>query len=310
MTRREIDDRHQEWPGLLRTFATDDPIRRLFVDGVELPRGTRSVAVVGSRRPTPAGADAAAEISRGLVEAGFSIMSGLAVGIDAIAHETALDCGGHTTAVLGCGHDVDYPRLNARLRKRIDRMGTVVSEYDLGTQPQKSHFPARNRVIAGISNAVVFVEGGLRSGGLITARHAFDAGRDVFAVPGSFRNPLAAGPNKLIRTNQAKLVTDVEHILQDLAPGLVWGDDGSNAPRAGDPMVNPIEARVLLFLEELPAAPDRLCMDLDLTWGEAALALAALEARGYVEKRPAGYALTVAGSRVRARVPVDDDEED
>ena len=304
MTRRRIDPRHPEWPEQLREFASGGPVRSLFVEGAELPGGARAVAVVGSRRPTSAGVEAAASITRGLAEAGFSIVSGLAVGIDAIAHKTALDCGGHTTAVLGCGHDVDYPRFNARLRKRIDQSGTVVSEYELGVQPQKSHFPERNRIIAGISKAVVFVEGGRRSGGLITARHAFDAGRDVFAVPGSFRNPLAAGPNDLIRTSQAKLVTDVEHVLQDLAPGLVWGDDDSGAPRAGDPTVNDSEARILLFLEESPTAPDRLCMDLDLTWGEAALALAALEARGYVEKRAAGYTLTTAGARIRARLPM------
>lgn len=307
MRRREIHPGDSEWPGLLKEFVTDQPIRRLFVEGVDLPRGPRSVAVVGSRRPTSAGMEAAAVITRGLVEAGFSIASGLAVGIDAIAHKTALDRGGHTTAVLGCGHDVDYPRFNSSLRKRIESAGTIVSEYDLGVQPQKGHFPERNRIIAGLSKAVVFVEGGLRSGGLITARHAFDGGRDVFAVPGSFLNPMAAGPNALIRTAQAKLVTDVEHILQDVAPGLVWGDDDSDAPPAGNPAVNETEARVLLFLDETPTPPDRLCMDLDLAWGEAALALAALEARGYVDKRSAGYAVTSAGARVRSRLPVDDE---
>lgn len=306
MTRREIHRGSPEWPDLLRDFVTEQPVRRLFVEGAELPRSVRSVAVVGSRRPTSAGIAAAETITRGLAEAGFSIVSGLAVGIDATAHRTALDCGGHTTAVLGCGHDADYPRLNSSLRKRIGLSGTIVSEYDLGVQPHKSHFPERNRIIAGLSTAVVFVEGGLTSGGLITARHAFDAGRDVFAVPGSFRNPLAAGPNELIRTAQAKLVTDVVHVLQDLAPGLVWGDD-ADAPPAGDPAVNEAERRVLLFLDEAPTAPDRLCMDLDLSWGEAALSLAALEARGYVDKRAAGYVLTTAGCRARGRLPVDEE---
>lgn len=304
MTRRVIDRTHPEWPELLRDFVTERPVRRLFVEGAHLPPGRRAVAVVGSRRPTNAGVEAAVEITRGLAEAGFSIVSGLAVGIDAVAHKTALDCGGHTTAVLGCGHDVDYPRFNSHLRRRIDAAGTTVSEYDLGLQPQKAHFPERNRIIAGLSNAVVFVEGGIRSGGLSTARHAFDAGRDVFAVPGSLRNPLAAGPNELIRTSQARLVTDVEHVLQELAPGLVWGDDASAAPPAGDPRVNESEARILLYLEDSATPPDRLCMDLELSWGEAAFALAAMEARGYVDKRAAGYVLTAAGARVRTRLPV------
>lgn len=303
MKRRSIDPTHPEWPESLREFRTEQPIRRLFVEGAALPSGARAVAVVGSRRPTSAGVEAAATIARGLAEAGFSVVSGLAVGIDAVAHKTALDCGGHTTAVLGCGHDVDYPRYNSNLRKRIDYRGTVVSEYDLGVQPQKSHFPDRNRIIAGLSAAIVFVEGGLRSGGLITARHAFDGGRDVFAVPGSFRNPLGAGPNQLIRTSQAKLVTDVGQILEDLAPGLVWGRDDADVPPAGNPAVNDVEGRILLFLDETATPPDRLCMDLRLSWGQAALALAALEARGYVDKRPAGYALTTAGARVRERIP-------
>lgn len=306
MTRRTIDPAHREWPESLRKFSTDQPIRRLFVEGALLPPLERTVAVVGSRRPTGAGVQAASVITRGLVEAGFRIVSGLAVGIDAVAHKTALECGGHTIAVLGCGLDVDYPKVNSAIRRRIAKSGTLVSEYEADVQPDRFRFPERNRIIAGLSNAVVFVEGAARSGGLITARHAFDAGRDVFAVPGSWLNPLAAAPNDLIRTAQAKLVTDVSHILQDLAPGLVWGDT-EDEPRMGDPSVNEGEARVLLFLDESPTPPDRVCMDLDLKWGEAAMALAALEARGYVVKRPGGYAVTTAGARVRSRLPVDEE---
>lgn len=305
MTLRAIDPAHPEWPKKLKEFANEQPIRSLFVEGRPLTSGERAVAVVGSRRPTSAGVHAASVISRGLAEAGFTVVSGLAVGIDAVAHRAALDSSGHTVAVLGCGHGVDYPRANSDLRRRIATMGTLVSEYERDVQPQKFHFPERNRIIAALSAAVVFVEGGLQSGGLITARHAFDAGRDVFAVPGSFRNPLAAGPNELIRTCGARLVTDVAQILEDLAPGLVWSQDDSTPP-VGDPAVNDVEARVLLFLDESPTPPDRICMDLDMRWGEAALALAALEARGYVEKRPSGYAITTGGARVRGRLPAFD----
>lgn len=306
MNLRTIDRAAPEWPESLRRFTTEQPIRRLFVRGRPLPSGSRSVAVVGSRRPTAAGVHAAASISRGLVEAGFTVVSGLAMGIDAVAHKAALDQGGHTVAVLGCGHDVQYPKVNSALRGRIEATGTVVSEYEPSVQPQKLHFPERNRIIAGLSQAVVFVEGGERSGGLITAHHAFEAGREVFAVPGSIHNPLAAGPNELIRTCGAKLVTDVAHIIEDLAPGLVWGDDDSGPP-TGDPAVNVVERNVLLFLDDAPVAPDKLCMQLRLTWGEAALALAGLEARGYALKRRAGYVLTAAGGRVRASLSVDEE---
>jgi DNA processing protein len=302
MTVREISPRDAEWPKKLHEFTTAPPIRRLFVEGRPLPSGERAVAVVGSRRPTSAGVDAATTISRGLVEAGFTVVSGLAVGIDTVAHRAALEASGHTIAVLGCGLDVQYPRANDDLRRRIARTGTLVTEYEHGVEPQKFHFPARNRIIAGLCSAVVFVEGGARSGGLITARHAFDANRDVFAVPGSFRNPLAAGPNELIRTCGAKLVTDVAQILEDLAPGLVWGGDVGEP--MGDPAVNEVEARILLFLDEAPTPPDRICMNLGLTWGAAALALAALEVRGYVEKRPAGYCATISGVRIRGRLAV------
>lgn len=307
MTRRTITPSSPEWPSLLRGFATEQPVRRLVVGGRPLPSGERSVAVVGSRRPSGSGIQAAVAISRGLAEAGFTVVSGLAMGIDAIAHKTALDHGGNTVAVLGCGHDVDYPKANSALRQRIARAGTVVSEYDADVQPERFHFPERNRIIAGLSKAVVFVEGARQSGGLITARHAFDGGRDVFAFPGSFRNPLAAGPNSLIQSAQARLVTDIEQVLSDLAPGLVWGSDEDDVPPAGNPAVNEVEARVLLFLDEAPTPPDRLCMDLDLKWGEAALALVALEARGFVNKRPAGYCVTAAGTRVRNRLQVDEE---
>lgn len=305
MSRRVIHRGDDEWTRSIGEFSCDPPLHRLIVEGRPLPWGRRTVAVVGSRRPTGTGIEAATAISRGLTEAGFAVVSGLAVGIDAIAHRTALDGGGHTVAVLGCGHDVDYPKVNAGLRKRIAGTGTIVSEYESGVQPEKRHFPDRNRIIAALSRAVVFVEGSLRSGGLITARHALDGNRDVFAVPGSIRNPLAAGPNELIRTCGARVVTDVSHILEDLAPGLVWDDDQEGLPPVGDPAVNDVEGRILSFLDDVFTAPDRICMDLGLKWGEAALSLAALEARGYVIKRPSGYALTSGGARLRARLPVE-----
>ncbi|MFN2588359.1 MAG: DNA-processing protein DprA [Actinomycetota bacterium] len=303
MTARTVTRASAEWPTGLDEMPVAQPVRQLFVEGNPLRTGERTVAVVGSRRPTAAGVEAAAEISRGLAEAGFEIVSGLAIGIDAAAHRAALDAGGYTIAVLGCGLDVGYPRKNADLRRRIVEAGTVLTEYEAGTQPHRSHFPDRNRIIAGMSKAVVFVEGADRSGGLITARHAVDANRDVYAVPGSRRNPLAAGPNELIRTGHARLVTSVEHVLEDLAPALVWGHDDSH-PVAGDPAVNESEGRVLAFLDDRPTPLDDICTGLSLTCGEAALCLAALEVRGYVVKRPSGYELTKGGARVRARLPV------
>jgi DNA processing protein len=308
MSPREITSSDKEWPPRLNELDPGDRPSKLFADGLPVATPTPAVAVVGSRRPTAAGIQVATEISRGLAEAGFAVVSGLAIGIDAAAHHAALSVGGYTIAVLGCGLDVRYPARNARLKSRILKCGTLLSEYGAGVEPQPFHFPERNRIIAGLSEAVVFVEGSRRSGGLITSRQALDYNRTVFAVPGSIRNPLAAGPNQLIRTSQATLVTDVQEILEDLAPGLVWRETDEGQTPLGQPLVNGTEGRVLLFLDDVPVPPDRICMDLQLSFGEVAMALAALEVRNFVINRPGGYAVTDAGARVRSRIPVDEEE--
>jgi DNA processing protein len=303
MTRRTVVPGAAEWPSYLDELEARDRPVRLFVQGLPLRACERAVAIVGSRKPTAAGVEIAQELGRGLAEAGFTVVSGLAVGIDAAAHRAALEVGGYTVAVLGCGLDVDYPMRNIALKRRIAAAGTLVTEYEDGVRPEAFRFPARNRIIAGLCKGVVFVEGCRRSGGLITARHALEANRSVFAVPGSIRNPLAAGPNELIKTSQATLVTSVHDILADLAPSLVWDDAGGGA--LGRPLVNPDEGRLLLYLDDVAVPVDRVCTDLGLSLGEVALQLAALEVRNYVVKRPGGYAVTDAGARLRARLPCD-----
>ncbi|HEX2059017.1 MAG TPA: DNA-processing protein DprA [Actinomycetota bacterium] len=306
MIGRRITHADAEWPKRVDELTGSIPPRQLFVDGARLETDGRAVAVVGSRRPTSAGVEVARAIARGLAEAGLPVVSGLAVGIDAAAHQAALDAGGYTVAVLGCGLDIDYPKRNASLRRRIAVKGTVVTEYEPGVLPQPANFPARNRLIAGLCEAVVFVEGSARSGGLITARLALDGNRSVFAVPGSVRNPLAAGPNELIRTGHAGLVTDVQQVLEDLAPSFVWGD--RTDPSSGRSAVNEVEARVLLFLDDAPTTLDEMCDGLGLSFGEVAMALAALEVRSFAVKRPGGYSITDGGARARRRLPVDDAE--
>jgi DNA processing protein len=214
VVRREDD----EWPTYLDELGSHPTPLELFARGEPIRSGERAVAVVGTRRPTASGVHATRTLTRGLAEAGFAIVSGVAVGIDAVAHAAALEAGGYTLAVLGCGLDYPYPRENLRLRSRILEVGTVVSEYPDDTAPLPAYFPARNRIIAGLCAATVVVEGGHKSGALITARIALDANRSVFAVPGSVRNPMAAAPNELIRTSQASLVTHFKHITDDLCP--------------------------------------------------------------------------------------------
>jgi DNA processing protein len=262
--------------------------------------GERTLAIVGARYPSAAGLDAAERFATGLTEAGFTIVSGLAVGIDAAAHRACLEAGGYTIAVLGCGMDVDYPARNNGLKRRIAEVGTIVTEYFPGTSPDAFRFPKRNRIVAGLARGVLYVEGGERSGGLITAHAALDFNRSVFAIPGSIRNPLAVGPNELIRTGQAALVTEVKHICDDLEPGLVWDGPPTLGVQQAPVALEDEEVSVLTFLDDKPVSAESICGGLGLKPGEVALALSRLEIRGFVARRRGGYEIAGAGARVRS----------
>lgn len=299
---RSIAPTDEEWVERLNEIGSLQPIQRLLLKGCPLRAPDKTVAIVGSRRPTASGLEAAEELATGLAQAEFTIVSGLAVGIDAAAHRAALAAGGFTIAVLGCGLDVCYPDRNRLLKESIALTGTLVSEYADGTPPQPFHFPDRNRIIAGLSTAVVVVEGTERSGGLITARAALDANREVFAVPGSWRNRMADGPNELIRASHAGLVTKVEHILEELGPGLVWSKPNEPAMTRDQAGLDEWDARVLFVLDDNAMIIDELCERLATTPGVVALALAKLQARGFAVKRINGYEITGAGARVRRAV--------
>ena len=295
---RHLTPASPEWQNGLRECGQIASPTDLFVLGLPLPPKDRCLGIVGTRRPSSAGRDAAAEFARCFAEAGFTVVSGLALGIDAIAHSAALTAGGHTVAVLGCGFDQTYPKENSSLREKIERTGTLVSEYPPGTQSRPFHFPERNRIIAALCKGVLVIEGNERSGALITARYALDAGREIYAIPGSLRNPVAAGPNELIRRGEAALVTCPEQVFGDLAPSLVWADAQDKAA----PKVNPIESAVLYEFDDDLTPMGRIASNLSHSAGEVALALARLEVRGFVVKRRGGYELTRAGARARAAV--------
>lgn len=208
-----------DYPPLLRHIAC--PPLALFVDGDPAALWKPGVAVVGSRAPSAGGRDNADLFARILARAGLAIISGLAAGIDAAAHEAALSViGGTTVAVLGTGPDVAYPRHHAALRDRVAASGgAVVSEHPPGTPPQRSHFPSRNRLIAGLSLGTLVVEAAERSGALITARLSGEAGRETFAIPGSIHNPVARGCHRLIRDG-AQLVQSPDDVLETLLPAI------------------------------------------------------------------------------------------
>jgi DNA processing protein len=193
------------YPALLRQLH--DPPKRLYVRGSAEALLDPAVAVVGARTCSAYGAQVARALARELATAGIIVVSGLARGIDGEAHRGALDGGGRTVAVLGCGIDRDYPRSHADLARRIRECGAVVSEYPPGVEPAPWRFPARNRIIAGLCLATVVVEARERSGALITADFALELGRDIFAVPGEITAALSAGTNDLLRQGAAPLLS-------------------------------------------------------------------------------------------------------
>ena len=294
---RVIGSGSNEWSFRLNELGPHERPKKLYVAGRNIDPGARAVAVVGTRRPTAAGIEAAQQIASGLAQADFVVVSGLAIGIDAAAHRAALEAGGHTIAVIGGGMDLNYPKNNLALRRRIDAEGTIVTEHPEGVPPHRHHFPQRNRIIVGLSEGVVVVEGSLKSGALITGRLALDANRHVFAVPGSIRNPYAAGPNELIRCSEATTITDVQHIFDDMAPGLVWGEDTLPLGPVG---LDENQAKVLGVLDDTSVTADFIVAQTQLPQGMVLLTLSKLEIRGLARRWNGAYELTASGARIRA----------
>ena len=192
-----------------------DPPTALFYRGVMPGEGELAVALVGARKPSPYGQVVAEKLAKDLAAVGITVISGMARGIDTAAHKGALEAGGRTVAVLGSGLDIVYPRENKKLMERITESGAVVSEFPPGSPPEPWHFPARNRIISGLSLGTVVVEAGEKSGALITAACALEQGRDIMAVPGNVTSVLSRGPHSLIRQG-ARLVEGAGDIIDEL----------------------------------------------------------------------------------------------
>ena len=263
-----------------------DPPPTLYVRGECPLDGERMFAIVGSRRCTRDGERAAREIAEGLARADVTVVSGMAHGIDAFAHEGAMAGRGRTVAVLGCGADVAYPVENAELMERILEFGgAVVSEYPPGVPPLAAHFPQRNRIISGLSRGVLLVEGALRSGAMITVNCATDQNRDVFAVPGSIYSPLSATPNRLIVDGAIPVISPweiLEHYRWDSRPEV--SDDNPLKSVRLEPdelkMVEPLREQTLSF-EELTQITGFSAAKLNSH-------LTMLELRGIIVKVPGG----------------------
>lgn len=300
--RRIITLQDDRYPRRLRAIADPPPV--LFLEGDAALLGRPQLAIVGSRNPTPTGAETAFAFARAFARAGLVITSGLALGIDAAAHRGALAAQGLTIAVAGNGLDRTYPARNHELAQRIAEHGLLVSAFPPGTPPLAANFPRRNRILSGLSLGVLVVEAAQRSGSLITARLASEQGREVFAVPGSIHNPLARGCHALIRSG-AKLVETAQDVLEEIAPQLEVelgrGDARETAAVVGDTTVDaagefesdPEYRRLLECLGHEPTAVDTLVERTGLTPEAISSMLLILELQGYVAPVPGGlYART------------------
>lgn len=268
------------YPPLL--LETADPPLLLHVEGrVELLCAL-SVAVVGSRHATPQGLENARAFASHLSRAGVTIVSGLALGVDAAAHEGALEGSAGTIAVVGTGLDIDYPRRNQALARRIAHMGLLVSEHSLGSPPLAAHFPERNRIIAGLSRGTLVVEAALQSGSLITARLASEAGREVFAIPGSIHAPQSRGCHALLKQG-AKLVEVADDVLEELR--VERGTAASRPSGAAEPGARK-EDPVLAALGHDPVTLDALVARTGWPPADLNARLLELELLGHVARLP------------------------
>jgi DNA processing protein len=267
----------EAYPPNLRQVYNAPPV--LYIRGRLETRDEWAVAVVGTRRATVYGKEAARMLASDLTRAGVTVVSGMAHGIDTIAHQAALEAGGRTVAVFGCGVDVIYPARNRHLATEIVQRGALVSEYPLGTRPEAGNFPPRNRIISGLSLGTVVVESDRGGGALITAGFAAEQGRDVFAVPGSVFARTSRGTNRLIQQG-AKMVCDVNDVLEELNLTMV---SQQAAARAVIPD-NEDESAVLEHLSAEPKHVDELSRALRLPIARVTSTLALMELKGMVRQ--------------------------
>lgn len=287
-----ISHHHSAYPRLLKEIHSAPPI--LFVGGNLKILAKPQIAMVGSRNPTPTGSEMAFQFARHFSKMGFAVTSGLAIGIDAAAHQGALLGRGGTIAVLGHGLDTIYPASHRKLAHQIiEAGGALVSEFPMGVPALSAHFPRRNRIISGFSMGTLVVEAALNSGSLITAKCALNQGREVFAIPGSIHNPLVKGCHALIREG-AKLVERAEDVLEELGAFISYlgGDRHANQRNAVE-LEKPFEQ--LLAEVGYDCTPvDEVVVRSGLTAQKVSSMLLELELKGHVVAVPGGYARVVA----------------
>jgi len=286
------------YPSRLKEIYDYPPI--LYVRGSLLPKDEWCLAVVGTRRATAYGRQVTEELVTDLARNKLTIVSGLARGIDSIAHHSALEAGGRTLAVFACGLDVVYPSENAELARRIIQQGALISEYPLGTKPRPENFPRRNRIMSGMSLGVLVAEAGGRSGAIITAQMALEQNREVFAIPGSILSPVSSGTNHLIQEG-AKLVSGYNDILEELNLTAV-----THQMEIGE--IIPASDTESLLLKQLSAEPahiDDVCHGTGLSVSAVSSTLAMMELKGMIKQVGSMKYVLAREIREEYRVKVD-----
>ncbi len=287
----------EAYPHLLREVSLPPPV--LYVKGALLPGDDFAVAVVGTRYAKTYGREVTRYLVGDLARNRISIVSGLALGIDSEAHRAALDAGGRTIAVLGSGLDVIYPSENSTLARAIAGSGALITEYPLGTKPDRGNFPARNRIISGLSLGTLVTQAGETSGALITAYYALEQGREVFAVPGSILDRGCAGTNQLVQRGEAKLVTRAADVLEELNLTMVSTPAEPRVIIPGDET----ERELLKQLSDEPLHVDEIARAASLPIAQVTGALTLMELKGLV--RQAGGMNYVLAHEAAARYVVD-----
>jgi DNA processing protein len=257
----------------------DQPPPILYIRGTYVPEDEWAVAIVGTRRVTSYGRQVAEEVATMLAHNGVTIVSGLARGVDSIAHQAAVKAGGRTLSVLGNGVDLVYPPENRLLASQIMEHGALISDYALGTPPDGLNFPPRNRIISGLSLAVIIIEAGMTSGALITASFAAEQGRDVFAVPGNINAPQSQGTNRLIRDGAQPLLNP-QDVLEALNLTMVTEHQAIRVALPSDP----VESRLYKLLSQEPMHVDEIRAKTDMPIEAVSATLAMMELKGMVRQ--------------------------
>jgi DNA processing protein len=280
---RALTIKDEAYPRRLREIYDPPPV--LYLRGDLKKEDDLAVSIVGSRKTSPYGRWITEKISRDLACQGITIVSGMARGIDAVAHMGAISAEGRTVAVLGCGVDVIYPPENKDLFREIIDHGAILSEFPMGSPPEGGHFPKRNRIISGLSLGVVVVQAGAKSGSLITAGYALEQGREIFAVPGNVGGASSQGTHRLIKEG-AKLVESSEDILEEILPQWRKEKEGAREMERPGPVLSEEETALSELLTETPLHIDAIIRESGLEPGKVSSLLLNLELKGLLLQWP------------------------